>query len=92
MTEYYWTWEEEARLLELWKKGITNPSVLAKEIDRKPGAIEKKLERLSLSPQWQTTTTVPLTKGLLTHEDSTGPWVQSTLQLCVLLSSLHGKR
>jgi hypothetical protein len=37
---------------------------------------------LSLSPQRQTTTTVPLTKGLLTHEDSTGLSLQSTLQLC----------
>jgi len=47
--KYYWTREEEAKLLGLWKKGITSIDVLAKESGRKPGAIEKKFERLSLS-------------------------------------------
>jgi len=71
MAKYYWTREEEAKLLELYKqKGITDPKVLAKELGRKPGAIEKKLERLSLSTQRQTTTTVTLSKELLTHEQA----------------------
>jgi len=70
MTKYYWTREEEVRLLELYKKGITDPQVLAKELGRKPGAIEKKLERLSLSPHRQTTTTVTLSKELFTHEEA----------------------
>ena len=67
--KYYWTRAEEAELIELWKKGITTYDVLAKELDRTPGAVQKKVERLSSSPQRQTTTTVPL-KGLLTHEQA----------------------
>jgi len=70
--KYYWTRAEEAELIELWKKGITNFDVLAKELNRTPGAIAKKAERLQLSSGTQrqtTTTTVPL-KGLLTHEQT----------------------
>jgi len=67
---YFWTREEETRLLELWRKGVTDPAVLAKELGRKPGAVEKKLERLSLSPQPKTTTSVTLSKELLTHEQA----------------------
>jgi hypothetical protein len=68
--KYYWTRVEEAKLIELWKKGITNYDVLAKELGRTPGAIAKKVERLSLSPQQQTTTTVAMSKDLLTHEQA----------------------
>lgn len=67
--KYYWTRAEEAELIELWKKGITNCDVLAKELDRTPEPVQKKVERLSSSPQQQTTTTVPL-KGLPTHEQA----------------------
>ena len=54
MAKYFWGREEEAKLLELWRKGVTNVDVLAKELNRKPGAIRKKLERLGvvgLSPK-----------------------------------------
>jgi len=68
--KYYWTRAEEAKLIELWKKGITNYDVLAKELNRTSGAIQKKVERLSLSPQQQTTTTVALDKDLLTHKQA----------------------
>jgi hypothetical protein len=75
MGRYYWAREDEARLLELWKQGITNVDVLAKELNRKPGAIRKKLERLGvvgLSPRINRTTTteVALSKGLMTHEEA----------------------
>lgn len=68
--KYYWTRDEEAKLRELWKKGITNYDVLAKELGRTPGAIQKKVERLSLSQHQQTTTTVPLSEDLLSHEEA----------------------
>jgi hypothetical protein len=55
--------------------GVTNVDVLAKELNRKPEAIRKKLERLGvvgLSPRINRTTTteVALSKGLLTHEEA----------------------
>ena len=65
--KYYWNREEEAKLLELWKKGVRSFDVLAKELGRTPGAIQKKVERLSSSIALQTTT-VSLTQELLTHE------------------------
>jgi len=72
--KYYWSREEEAKLLELYKKGITDPNVLAKELGRKPGAIQKKLERLGVvvveRKIHKTTTSVPLSNGLLTHEQA----------------------
>ncbi|MDH5459563.1 MAG: hypothetical protein OEY95_02580 [Candidatus Bathyarchaeota archaeon] len=68
--KYYWTRAEEAELIKLWKEGITNFDFLAKELGRTPGAVAKKVERLSLSPQQQTTTSVPLHKDLLTHEQA----------------------
>jgi hypothetical protein len=75
MAKYYWGREDEARLLELWKMGVTNVDVLAKELNRKPEAVRKKLERLGvvgLSPRINRTTTteVALSKGLLTHEEA----------------------
>jgi len=66
--KYYWTRGEEAKLLELWRKGIRSFDVLAKELGRTPGAVQKKVERLSLSSALQTTTTVSLSEDLLTHE------------------------
>ena len=77
--KYYWTREEEAKLLELFKGGLTDPKELAKKLDRTPGAIQKKLERLGvvvvqekLGKRKTTTTetTVPLSKDLLTHEQA----------------------
>jgi hypothetical protein len=74
MVKYYWTREEEARLLELWKQGIRDPNVLAKELGRKPGAIRKKLARMAVVVGEQTvqrtTTTEVLAKDLLTHEQA----------------------
>ena len=72
--KYYWTRKEEAKLLELWKKGITDFYVLAKELDRKPSAIEKKLKRMGVvvgkNRRQKTTTTAIESKGLLTHEQA----------------------
>jgi hypothetical protein len=73
--KYYWTRAEEAKLLELFKAGVTNPKDLAKKFeDRTSGAIQKKLERMGVvviqKSKTQTTTTVPLNKDLLTHEEA----------------------
>ncbi len=72
--KYYWSRKEEAKLLELWKKGITNMNVLAKELDRKPSAIEKKLKRMGVvvgkNRRQKTTTTAIKSKGLLTHKQA----------------------
>ena len=67
-----WNRGEEAKLLELYKKGITDLNVLAKELGRKPGAIQKSWKEweLSLSSALQTTATVSLTEDLLTHEEA----------------------
>lgn len=45
---YYWTRAEEAKLLELWEKGITDFDVLAKEFGRKPLGVKRKLERMGV--------------------------------------------
>jgi hypothetical protein len=70
--KYYWTRAEEAKLLGLWKKGVTDFEVLSKELGRKPRAIEMKLKRLGVVVVKQkiphTTTTVIMDKDLLTHE------------------------
>ena len=72
--KYYWTRVEETKLLELWKKGITDFEVLAKMLDRKPLGVEKKLRRMGVvvgkRKIQKTTTTVPLSKNLLTHEQA----------------------
>jgi len=71
--KYYWTRAEEAKLIELWKKGITDFDVLAKELGRKPRAIEMKLKRMGVVVVKQaasTTTTAIADKGLLTHEQA----------------------
>ena len=72
--KYYWTREEEAKLLELWKKGIRDPHVLAKELDRKPIAVEMKLRRLGVVVMKQkiprTTTTAIESRDLFTHEET----------------------
>ena len=71
--KYYWTRDEEAKLLELYKKGITDPNVLAKELGRKPRAVEMKLQRMGVvvvEKKLHTTTTVALSKNLFTHEEA----------------------
>lgn len=72
--KYYWTRKEEARLRDLWEKGIRDPEVLSKELKRPVGGIKKKLERLGLvvvkKPKRKTTTTVLLSKDILTHEQA----------------------
>jgi hypothetical protein len=74
MVKYYWTREEEARLLELWKQGIRDPNVLAKELGRKLGAIRKKLARMAVVVGEQTvqrtTTTEVTAKDIITHEQA----------------------
>ena len=67
--KYYWTREEEAKLIELWRKGITDFNVLGIQLGRTLGAVEKKVDRLSLSSALRTTT-VSLTEDLLTHEQA----------------------
>jgi len=59
--KYYWTRDEEAKLLELWKKGVTYPAVLAKQLGRQPLGIQRKLERMGVVVGLQkskTTTTI----------------------------------
>ena len=72
--KYYWTRVEETKLLELWKKGITDFEVLAKMLDRKPLGVEKKLRRMGVVVGkrriQKTTTTVPVSRDLLTHEQA----------------------
>jgi len=73
MGKYYWSREEEAKLLELWRKGITDYRVLAGELGRKPRAIEMKLQRMGVvvvDKKLHTTTTVAQSRGLLTHEEA----------------------
>ncbi|MFQ5759276.1 MAG: hypothetical protein ACE5IF_06325 [Candidatus Bathyarchaeia archaeon] len=72
--KYYWTREAEAKLLAMWKSGITDFDVLAKELDRKPLGVKRKLQRMGVvvgkRKIKKTTTTVPLSKNLLTHEEA----------------------
>ena len=70
---YYWTRQEEAKLVELWKAGTTNPEVLAKQLNRKPAAIQKKLGRLGVvvvqqKNQPTTTNEITTSEKLPTHE------------------------
>jgi hypothetical protein len=72
--KYYWTRKEETKLLELWKKGITNMEILAKELDRKPLGVKRKLQRMGVvvgKPKFQKRTTTAIkSKDLLTHEQA----------------------
>lgn len=45
---YFWSREEEKRLIDLWKDGVTDSKTLSQHIARKPEAIKKKLSRLGL--------------------------------------------
>lgn len=71
--KYFWTREEEARLLELWRKGIRDFEVLGKEMGRTPRAVEMKLKRLGvvvMNGRQRTTTTAIESRDLLTHEET----------------------
>ena len=72
--KYYWTQEEEAKLLDLWKKGITDLKVLAEQMNRPTEAIRQKLKRMSVVVKQQkihrSTTTEVASKDLLTHEEA----------------------
>jgi IS30 family transposase len=45
---YFWSHEEEKRLMDLWKKGEHDARIIAAQLNRKPEAIRKKLQRLGL--------------------------------------------
>lgn len=71
--KYYWTRKEEAHLLDLWKKGITDMDILAREIGRTPAAIRKKLKRMGVvvGPKSSAVTTTTIdSKDLWTHEEA----------------------
>jgi hypothetical protein len=72
--KYFWTRAEEARLMELWRKGIHDFKVLGKEMGRTPRAIKLKLTRLGVVVLKQkmprTTTTAIEDRELLTHEEA----------------------
>ena len=71
--KYFWTRAEEARLVELWRKGIRDFGVLGKELGRTPRAIEMKLTRLGVvevDQKISSTTTAVKSRALLTHEET----------------------
>jgi hypothetical protein len=45
---YYWTREEERKLVEYWRQGVRNPEILADRLGRKLEGVKKKLSRLGL--------------------------------------------
>ena len=71
--KYFWTRAEEARLVELWRKGIRDFAVLGKELGRTSRAIEMKLQRLGVvevGRKISSTTTAVTSRELLTHEEA----------------------
>jgi hypothetical protein len=71
--KYFWTRAEEARLVELWRKGIRDFQVLGKELGRTPRAIEMKLQRLGVvevGRKISSTTTAVKSRDLFTHEET----------------------
>jgi len=72
----YWKPEEEQLLRQLWESGVHDVKLLADKIGRSKNAIKQKLWRMGLlvvetAPRKSvTTTSVPLGKGLLTHEEA----------------------
>ena len=71
--KYFWTRAEEARLVELWRKGIRDFGVLGKELGRTQRAIEMKLQRLGgveVERKISSTTTAVTSRELLTHEEA----------------------
>jgi len=47
-SSYYWSREQEKKLIDLWTQGERNVTVLAAQVGRKPEAVRKKLERMGL--------------------------------------------
>lgn len=47
-SSYYWSPQEEKKLVKLWKQGEHDATVLATQISRKAEAVSKKLQRLGL--------------------------------------------
>lgn len=45
---YYWTREEERKLVEFWRQDVRNPEILADRLGRKLEGVKKKLSRLGL--------------------------------------------
>jgi len=71
--KYFWTRAEEARLMELWRKGIHDFEVLGKELGRTSRAIEMKLQRLGVvevGRKFSSTTTAVKSRDLFTHEET----------------------
>ena len=71
--KYFWTRAEEARLMELGRKGIRDFAVLGKELGRTSRAIEMKLQRLGVvevGRKISSTTTAVKSRELLTHEET----------------------
>jgi hypothetical protein len=65
---------DEAELLGLWNKGVTDFALLSEELERKPRGIAMKLKRLGVVVMKQqirhTTTTAIMNKDLLTHKQA----------------------
>ena len=74
MAKKYWTQEEEKKLRDLWKKGITDYNVLGMQLGRPPRGIEIKVQRMGLQvvvhTPLHTTTNIAASKNLLTHEEA----------------------
>ena len=71
--KYFRTRAEEARLVELWRKGTCDFQVLGKELGRTSRAIEMKLTRLGVvevGRKISSTTTAVTSRELLTHEET----------------------
>jgi len=71
--KYFRTRAEEARLVELWRKGTCDFQVLGKELGRTSRAIEMKLTRLGVvevGRKISSTTTAVTSRALLTHEET----------------------
>lgn len=72
----FWKPKEVKLLRELWESGVHDFSVLTQKIERSEGAIKEKLRRMGVlvvvqKPQKKhTTTSVSLSKDLLTHEQA----------------------
>jgi hypothetical protein len=62
--KYYWTREEEAKLLGLWKKGITNLKVLAEQMNRPSEVIRQKLKRMAVVVKQQKIQRSTTTEGV----------------------------
>jgi len=75
--------QQKRWLLFLWKKqGKPSKDEPIFEIKQERNKLRLKPARLSLSPQRQTTTTVPLDKDLMTHEQALKILARALESLC----------